>query len=88
MELLNFSFVLLILKITVCVLPGVFGIFLIVSSKETKRRMRNKVCSRLFGVNNVIPSRKFAFFLSLSGTLMLSFSAAAIWFLVSGILMG
>lgn len=82
MELLNISFALLILKIAFCVLSFVFGIFLIASSMETKRKMRDKFCHRLFGVRKAIPSHKFARFLYLMGALLLLFSMAASWFLV------
>ena len=82
MELLNISFAILILKITFCVLPGALGVFLIVSSKETKRKIRNKVCCRLFRVSNAIPSRKFARFLYFVGALLVVFSLAASWFIV------
>lgn len=88
MELLNLSFALLILKITFCVLPGVFGIVLIVSSEDAKRRIRNKVCRRLFGVSGAIRTHKFSRFLYFVGTLLLFFSITAGWFLIVGNLKG
>ena len=82
MELLNISFAILILKITFCVLPGVFGIFLIVSSKDTKRRMRSKVCTRLFGVRDAIRTHKFTRILYALGALSIVFSILVSWVFV------
>ena len=82
MELLNISFVILILKITFCVLPGIFGIFLIFSSKSTKRKIRNEICGQLFGISNAIRTHKFARFLYATGTLSVLLSLAASWFFV------
>jgi hypothetical protein len=79
MELLNISFALLVIKIAVCVLPGVLGIFLITSSNEAKRQMRGKLCNQVFGTGNAIPYPKFKQFLHISGTLLLLLSLAAIW---------
>jgi hypothetical protein len=82
MELLNIGFVFLLIKITICVLPGVFGIYFIVSSNETKRRMRTYLCSRLFGVRDAIPYSKFQRFLFISGALLLLLSVVASWFIL------
>jgi hypothetical protein len=82
MELLNLAFAILILKITLCVLPGIFGIFLIFSSQSSKRRMRSKVCSRLFGISDAIRTRKFTCFLYVLGMLSMLFSLTAIWVFV------
>ena len=84
MELLNISFALLILKITFCVLPGVMGIFLIVSSEDNKRKIRNKICGRLFGVRDAIPLHKFARFLYFVGALSILLSVTASWLLILG----
>jgi hypothetical protein len=77
MPLVNISFAILVLKLSVCVLPGVLGIFFIASSEETKRRMRGTLCNRLFGVSNAIPFSKFKSFLHISGTLLLLLSLVA-----------
>ena len=82
MPLLNFSFLKLIIALVICVVPGVIGAYFIVTSEESKRAMRNKVCSLLFGVSNVIEYPKFARFLTISGVLLLLFTAVSTWFLV------
>lgn len=77
MELLNISFALLLIKMGLCVLPGVLGIFFIVSSEETKRGLRSTLCNKLFGVSNAIPFPKFERFLYISGTILLLLSVVA-----------
>ena len=80
MQLLNVSFIILVIKITFCVLPGVIGIVLIASSEETKRNMRNRLCATLFDVSNAIELHKFVRFLYILGTLLIIFSLGATWF--------
>jgi predicted membrane channel-forming protein YqfA (hemolysin III family) len=82
MQLLNISFAILIIKMAICILPGVIGIFMIVSSEEKKRELRNTFCSKLFGVSNAIPYPKFALTMNVIGSLLLLFSLVATWFLV------
>jgi hypothetical protein len=82
MQLLNIQFAILLIKIAFCVLPGVLGIFLIVSNEESKRSMRNSLCSKLFGVSNAIAYPKFAQTLVIIGTLALIVSGFAIWFIL------
>jgi hypothetical protein len=77
MELLNVSFALLLIKMALCVLPGVLGVFFIASSEETKRGMRNTLCNKLFGVSNAIPFPEFERFLYISGTILLLLSLVA-----------
>ena len=81
MGLFNLSFAILIIKIAICTLPGVLGIFFIVSSEETKRDMRSSLCNQLFGVNNAIPFPNFKRFLRISGVILLLFSLVATWFI-------
>ena len=82
MELLNVGFALLVIKIALCTLPGVAGIFFVVSSEEIKREMRNRFCGKLFGVSNAIPYPKFAATLMIIGLCLIAFSLAATWFLL------
>lgn len=82
MQLLNISFALLLIKMALCVLPGVLGIFFIVSSEETKRDLRSTLCNKLFGVSNAIPFPKFERFLYISGTILLLLSSVATWFIL------
>mgnify|MGYP005842049131 CR=1 FL=1 len=82
MELLNIGFALLIIKMAICILPGVGGVFLIASSEDLRREMRNNLCSRLFGVSNAIPYPKFAMTLTVIGLILIVLSLAASWFLL------
>ena len=88
MDLVNISFAILIAKIVFCVLPGVFGIYLLVTSEEAKREMRNRVCNSLFGVSNAIAYPKFARFVNIIGSILLVFSLVASWFLLLRDLIG
>lgn len=80
MELLNIKFALLIFKMAICILPGVGGIFLIVSPEESKRGMRNYICNQVFGVSNAIAYPKFARTLAIIGALLILFSLGATWY--------
>lgn len=80
MQLLNVSFIILVIKITFCVLPGVIGIVLIASSEETKRNMRNRLCATLFDVSNAIELQKFVRVLHILAAVLILFSLAASWF--------
>ena len=82
MQLLNVGFAMLIVKMVICILPGVVGIFMIAMSEEKKRELRNKVCGKLFGVSNAIPYPNFARSMVIIGTAMLLFSLAATWFVL------
>jgi len=79
MELLNVGFAILLVKIVICVMPCVIGIFFIASSKETKRQMRGALCNQLFGVNNAISYLKFARFLYIAGTILLFIGIGLTW---------
>ena len=80
-ELLNIQFAILLVKLAICVLPFVVGVALILSKEEEKREMRNRVCIRLFDVDNAINYRKFARAIIIVGLAFVAFSAAATWFL-------
>ena len=82
MQLLNVSFAILLIKMAICILPGVLGIFLIVSSEEKKREFRNLFCNKVFGVRNVIAYPKFERALYIIGGLMVAFTLLATWFLI------
>ena len=82
MDLFNLGFAILLVKMTICVLPGVLGIFFIASSEDTKRSVRSNVCNQLFGVSNAIPFPKFARFLNIAGTLIIFLSLIATWFIL------
>ena len=82
MELLNINFAILLVKVVICVLPGVIGISALVLSEEAKRELRSKFCQSLFGVNNAIPYKKFARTLVILSVLMILFSLVVSWFLL------
>ncbi len=82
MQLLDVGFAILLIKMAICILPGVLGIFLIASSEEKKREMRNSICNKLFGVSNMIPFPKFERTLYIMGTLLILFTLVATWFLI------
>lgn len=82
MPLLNLEFIILIVKMIICLLPAVLGIFLIVSSEDAKRAMRNTLCNKLFGVSNAIEFPKFKRFLIIIGVLTILYSIPATWFLL------
>lgn len=87
MELLNLGFVILCVKVAICVLPGVFGIYLLSLSEERKRELRNSLCNRLFGVSNAIPMPNFERASLVVGILALLVSGVAAWFvLIAGML--
>ena len=82
MELLTPAFVILLLKITLSVLPGIAGVYLLAISDERKRSMRNSFCNKLFGVSNAIPMPAFERALFVLGILALLLCAVATWFLL------
>ena len=82
MPLLNIGFAILIIKIAICILPGVLGIIMLVSSEESKREFRNKFCSKVFGMSNAIEYPKFARTMVVLGALLLAFSLVSTWFLL------
>jgi hypothetical protein len=82
MGLLNIGFAILLVKMMICTLPGVLGIFCIVSSEDTKRALRSTMCNQLFGVSNAISYPKFARVLNTAGTVLIFFSLIATWFVL------
>ena len=82
MPLLNLNFAILIIKMAICIVPGVIGIFMIVSSEEKKREFRNSLCNRLFGVSNAIPYPKFARTMTVIGSMLVVFTLATSWFVL------
>ena len=88
MSLLNAQFIILIIKVTFCVMPGVFGIYFIAAPEESKRKLRSFVCAKLFGISNAIEYKKFARFMATCGVFFLLFSAVATWFLLIAPMVG
>lgn len=89
MELLNPAFVILLIKITICVIPVIVAIYLLRLSAEEKRKFRNTFCNRLLGVSDAIPFPNFERMLLVTAILSLLFAGTAAWFLLlSGMLTG
>jgi len=82
MPLLNLNFAILVVKIAICVLPGVLGLYLLAMAEEKKRSLRNAICNKLFGVSNAIPYPNFAKILMVVAVACLFFSAVASWFVL------
>jgi hypothetical protein len=82
MQLLNIGFAILLIKMLICVLPGVLGIFMIATSEEKRRELRNMFCSKVFGVTNAIPYPKFSRFMLVMGVLLILFTLVSSWFLL------
>mgnify|MGYP000046302746 CR=1 FL=1 len=82
MELLNLSFAILIIKLSICVLPIVLGSYILLASEEVKREIRGFICRSLFNVNNAIPMRDFRRILYWVGGLGVLFGLVAGWILV------
>lgn len=82
MQLLNVGFAILLIKMVICILPGVLGIVMIATSEEKRRELRNVFCSKVFGVTNAIPYPKFSRFMVVMGLLLILFSLASSWFLL------
>ena len=82
MELINLSFAILIVKMSISVLPIVLGSYVLLASDEVKREMRGFICRSLFNVNNAIPMRDFSRILYWVGGLGVLFGLVAGWFLV------
>ena len=82
MELLNPDFVFLLLKISVCVLPGVVGLALLFTSEDAKRAWRNRISNQLFQVSNAIPYPNFERGLQIAAILGILFSLIVGWFLL------
>ena len=82
MQLLSVSFIVFLVKISVSVIPGIIGLYLLFTSKERKRDLRNKFCGRVFGVSNAIPSKKFARTLTIIGVLLLILSVLLTYLLI------
>ena len=82
MELLNISFVFLLIKVCISFLPIVFGIYLLTAPLESKRILRNKICMALFGVNNAIVYSKFERGMRVISLILFIFGGLASWILL------
>lgn len=82
MELLNPAFIILLIKITICLLPGIVGIYFLSISEEAKRSLRNSFCNRVFGVSNAISFPSFERVLWAIALICLLFSLIASWFIL------
>ncbi len=82
MGIFNLGFAILCAQFAFCVLPGVFGIYLLAASEDSKQEMRRWICNSLFGVSNAFSFSGFVRFLFITGTILLVFSVLATSFFV------
>ena len=82
MELLNVAFVILLVKIALGVVPLFTGITFLLLSEESKRELRNKICSQLFGVQKAIPFPNFNRALLIISVVLILLGGLISWFLV------
>ena len=87
MELLTPAFAIFIIKFTISVLPGVFGIVLLSFSEEKKRSLHETICRKAFGTSEAIPFAGFERALIIIGLLSLLLSALVIYFLFGGLIL-
>jgi len=69
--MIDIAFLKLIIKITLCVMPGVTGIYLIAAGEDTKRAIRQRVCTVLFDSGAVFTYAGFRRFLIGVGVLLI-----------------
>lgn len=79
MELLNVSFVLLLIKLSIGILPIAFGLYTFLISEDAKRNLRSTVCRALFNVSNAIPMKNFSRMLYWVGFVSLIFGLISTW---------
>ena len=82
MGLLNLQFIILIVKIIICVLPGILAIALLAMSEDSKRSLRNSFCNQVFGLSNAIAFDKFQRLLTILAVIVILYSMTATWFLL------
>ena len=82
MDLLSIGFAILLVKIVVLVFPGLLGLFFLLSSTETKRKMRNNLCWKLFGESHVFSFKGFVRFLNVLSGILIVISVALLWFIL------
>ena len=81
MELLSPAFAIFIIKFTISVLPGVFGIALLSFSEDKKRSLHESVGRKIFGTSEAISFIGFERALIIVGLLSLFLSALVVYFL-------
>ena len=81
MELLNVSFLILVLKVGLCTCLGVFAMLLIFAKECFKRRFRDRVCFYLFGFHKAIKYKEFNKFLKILGLIFSLADGSLLWFL-------
>lgn len=81
MELLNISFLFLILKVGLCTVLGVLAIILIFGKERMKRRLRDRVCFYLFGFNKAIVFKEFNRVLKIFGVSFALLDGLFFWIL-------
>lgn len=80
--MLSLGFLILLIKVSICVMPGVFGVIYLIYPEDKKRKLRNILCITVFGVNNAISYRNFQRCLYVVCPLLIFFSLISSWFLL------
>ena len=81
MELLNLSFLFLLLKVGLCTVLGVLAIILIFGKERMKRRLRDRVCFYLFGFHKAIVFKEFNRVLKIFGVSFALLDGLFFWML-------
>lgn len=81
MELLNVSFFILVLKVSLCTSLGLLAMFLIFARERVKRRLRDRICFYLFGLHKAINYREFNKFLKILGFIFCVADGLLFWLL-------
>jgi hypothetical protein len=82
MDLLNVSFAILIIKIALGAVPMVAGVAYFCMQEDSKRELRNSICSGMLGVSNAIPFEKFHRFMVGLSFFAIVIGAIVFWLLV------
>jgi hypothetical protein len=81
MELLNLSFLFLLLKVGLCTVLGVLAIIFIFGKERMKRRLRDRVCFYLFGFHKAIVFKEFNKVLKIFGVSFALLDGLFFWIL-------
>ena len=81
MELLNISFLFLVLKVGLCTVLGVLSILLIFGKERVKRRFRDRICFYLFGFQKAIVFKEFNRVLKIFGVFFALLDGLFFWLL-------
>lgn len=81
MELLNISFLFLLLKVGLCTVLGLLAIVLMFGKERMKRRLRDRVCFYLFGFHKAVVFKEFNRVLNIFGVFFALLGGLFFWIL-------